>query len=540
MKDVLKKITTLGFVFSLLCLSFMYVIKDEAKLKENIAEEECLTFIDRDGNVVCAKPTTKVSPLLENAGATAGSLDLVRFTYTADTTPFTDYYTGVAGYLSAYYIEDAAFVKYEGDDVIAVMSGAKIRVNKKYVQVMPLTSVKSTSFYRKEKGILYHYTSLNLMAENVTYANKVGGGVSNMQEGVKYYSYDGHYFWTDYQKMLTDYRAGNYNNSINNGKPYYNYFQFLSHRSTTGINDAAFNAFTNAQLGNTASALKNQGAAFIKAQNTYGTNALLMFGVAINESAWGTSNYAKTRNNLFGHAAYDSDPNQAASYASILDCVNQHAKSYVSGYANPRDWRNFGAHLGDKQSGMNVKYASDPYWGEKAANHAWSIANTYPHVKEDSRYALGVKNSTDVVNVRNQATTSSTVLYNTKNTVNFPVIIIGTSGSWYKIAADYPLNSARTSLANSPEYTSSRDYAFIHADYISKVSTGGGIVVPTYKKGDVNLDGKVSPSDYMSVKNHIINKYVLTGDKLKQADVNGDGKVSPADFMSVKNIILGK
>ncbi len=35
--------------------------------------------------------------------------------------------------------------------------------------------------------------------------------------------------------------------------------------------------------------MKNMGQYYIENQNTYGTNALLMFGVSGNESAWGTS-----------------------------------------------------------------------------------------------------------------------------------------------------------------------------------------------------------------------------------------------------------
>ena len=41
--------------------------------------------------------------------------------------------------------------------------------------------------------------------------------------------------------------------------------------------------------------------AFIENQNKYGTNALLMIGVAANESAWGCSRIAAEKNNLFGH-----------------------------------------------------------------------------------------------------------------------------------------------------------------------------------------------------------------------------------------------
>ena len=37
-------------------------------------------------------------------------------------------------------------------------------------------------------------------------------------------------------------------------------------------------------------------------------NALMMFGTASNESAYGTSRIAMDKNNLFGYGASDSDP----------------------------------------------------------------------------------------------------------------------------------------------------------------------------------------------------------------------------------------
>ena len=47
--------------------------------------------------------------------------------------------------------------------------------------------------------------------------------------------------------------------------------------------------------------------AFLQAQSLYGSNALMMLALSMNESASGRSSLSFTRNNLFGHAAYDSD-----------------------------------------------------------------------------------------------------------------------------------------------------------------------------------------------------------------------------------------
>lgn len=58
--------------------------------------------------------------------------------------------------------------------------------------------------------------------------------------------------------------------------------------------------------------------------------------------------------------------------------------------------------------------------------------------------------------------------------------------------------------------------------------------------GDVNGDGEVTPSDYMRVKNHIMNKSKIDGAALTSADVNKDGNITPSDYMNIKNYIMNK
>lgn len=58
--------------------------------------------------------------------------------------------------------------------------------------------------------------------------------------------------------------------------------------------------------------------------------------------------------------------------------------------------------------------------------------------------------------------------------------------------------------------------------------------------GDVNCDGEVTPSDYMRVKNHIMNKSKVEGAALTSADVNKDGNITPSDYMNIKNYIMNK
>ena len=57
--------------------------------------------------------------------------------------------------------------------------------------------------------------------------------------------------------------------------------------------------------------------------------------------------------------------------------------------------------------------------------------------------------------------------------------------------------------------------------------------------GDVNSDGKISPTDYVLIKNHIMQiKLLQTDNEKKAADVNKDGKISPTDYVLIKNHIM--
>lgn len=59
-------------------------------------------------------------------------------------------------------------------------------------------------------------------------------------------------------------------------------------------------------------------------------------------------------------------------------------------------------------------------------------------------------------------------------------------------------------------------------------------------KADVNGDGKIQATDYVKIKNKIMDKGTLSGAYLKAADVNLDGKVLATDYVKIKNHIMGK
>jgi hypothetical protein len=62
------------------------------------------------------------------------------------------------------------------------------------------------------------------------------------------------------------------------------------------------------------------------------------------------------------------------------------------------------------------------------------------------------------------------------------------------------------------------------------------VTVSSYVPGDVNGDGEVDISDYISVANYI-HGYGTDGFIFKAGDVNGDGEIDITDYIGISNII---
>jgi LysM repeat protein len=94
--------------------------------------------------------------------------------------------------------------------------------------------------------------------------------------------------------------------------------------------------------------------AMVNAENSHGINSLFTLAHADIESAHGTSYYARTRNNLFGFNAIDSDPNQASTYPSQAGSIDFYANFLDKYYLTPG-----GAYYnGATPHGVFVKYSS--------------------------------------------------------------------------------------------------------------------------------------------------------------------------------------
>lgn len=354
---------------------------------ENVQRLEEVTAMDEDGSIYEIDDTDGTVDGAESNGISTfalrmASVQVVNFNKNGSTvTYYTDEINGGTGYTNGAYGADAAYLGTTSDGRIRFMlSGVTGSVNASDVQLVDYDTVAdNVSYYQVSGGKLYHYISQNLNNAPSSSINN-GPAPAYLSESVKYYSYDGHYFYTDYSVMLSDYQTGsNGISAVNAGNPFYNYFQFLNMTTSTAYSGEELNsilntAMTNAGIDPGSSKLTGTGNSFVNYQNTYSVNALLSLGIAINESGWGRSNICMTKNNIFGLNAADSATENADTFASIDTCIRDFMANWMAGgYLDSSDWRNNGEYLGSKAGGINVRYASDPYWGEKAAAHAWNL-----------------------------------------------------------------------------------------------------------------------------------------------------------------------
>ena len=350
--------------------------------------------------------------------------------------------------------------------------------------------------YEPSNSLLHYFRYNN--DNSTTYIN-LGLPPSFLQKDTMYYSFDGNYFYTDLIKMLKDYKNNTFENSINSKTPYYNYYQYLPNHTKSGytaenldkyIIDAGFTGSPDSTItyvdenGNWVSGINRtglskmygMGQSFIKSQEKYGVNALLTFSTALNESATGTSKIAFAKNNLFGHGAADACPFECAkTYETVEDSIMYHAQMTGTGYNNPEYRYYYGSHYGNKGSGMNVNYASDPYWGEKSAANAYSRDKKYGG-QDYMVNTIGIKISNAVVPIKKEANDSSKTIYELKNKVynhlvaNIPLTVFDkvtdeNGVGWYLVYTDVALDENQN-ISSDSEYSFLQSYGYIKEEYL--------------------------------------------------------------------------
>lgn len=190
-------------------------------------------------------------------------------------------------------------------------------------------------YYESDGHRFYHYVAQNASIP-------VAFHLSDMEVGKKYYLADGLHF---------------------DGFKLENPFLFKDLTEATNYSAEELDkVFSLLNINN--SLLENKGATFKEAEEHYHINALYLLAHSALESNWGRSKIAKDKNNFFGITAYDTTPYLSAKTFDDVDKGILGATKWIKENYIDRG-RTF---LGNKASGMNVEYASDPYWGEKIAS----------------------------------------------------------------------------------------------------------------------------------------------------------------------------
>ena len=386
--------------------------------------------------------------------------------------------------------------------------------------IVPLSWVKSTSYYQVTKDNIKHFYATDIESGDYNQWGRSLGPKPLMLEPGKYYSYDGIYFYTDLKIMLSDYKNDSYENSVNKDKPYYNYYLYLPHRTRTNytIDDMDIylrnvKGFNGSVFGKQLfsgyskySALYGTSEYYMKAEELYGANAISVFGLSMNESGNGRSKIAIEKNNVFGHSAYDGMAyDKATGYMDIRSSIYSHAYSYINyGYSEVSDDRYYGGHFGNKLTGMNVKYASDVYWGEKAVGYYYEFDKDNGML-DYNYYQLIISKGTKIY-TRTEPNTSSKSPYMIPYK-GIPFVLIeevegqeiNGSKIWYKIQSDSNITNTGTVVGSNsttmPQYNW-EGYVYVHSSFFEKINEASKNEDGTYHKPvDVKKDN-IDDSSY--------------------------------------------
>ena len=237
------------------------------------------------------------------------------------------------------YISQGSIVAIDGAEAKDGRLPVKISGLSGYMNKSDLVAVSSDSdfipHYVTDGNYLYHELS--------PYASiRVAPHSSSMAIGKKYYSADG----INFENFTVE-----------------NPFLFRDLRKPTNYTAEELDKVYSL-MNIKGSRLAGKGAIFKEDEERYQINALYLIAQSALESSWGRSQIAKDKNNFFGIGAYDTTPyDSAKSFDDVDKGILAAAKWIRENYID-----NGRTYLGNKSSGMNVLYASDPYWGEKIAS----------------------------------------------------------------------------------------------------------------------------------------------------------------------------
>nr|WP_246421605.1 glucosaminidase domain-containing protein [Texcoconibacillus texcoconensis] len=316
-------------------------------------------------------------------------------------------------------------VQYGTDDFVGYVHPTE-------VELIPEPIVNGESTYVVVDGMIQHHGYDH--RENRTWRYEVGPKASEMENGETYKSWDGFHFVGIDNDNVIDYPS---------------YFNVLPVHVPTNYTADDLDQYV-AEEKSEDNPLYGLGETFIETQEKYGVNALYMFAKAIHEADWGESEIAQENNNLFGLNAVDSDPRgQADEFESLEDNIDYLGDFISSHYIAHGNGRYNGAMLGNKGVGMNVNYASDPYWGKKIAGHMFRADKALGE-KDYGQQLIGMTTGSNL-NVRSEP--NGTIQFQYEQAGKFVAIIdeVEAGGDvWYQVHSD----------------DGEEEKAYIHGDFV--------------------------------------------------------------------------
>ena len=436
-----------------------------------------------------------------------------------------------------------------------------------------------------------------------------------MTQNVRYFSTDGLTYYASPDDAI------NKKNAVGTHAIYY---KLLSYRTTTNYSATDLNgfiAYTNQAYNYSPNpgvtcAYLGLGSSFINYQNIYGVNAAMEVAFANHESAYGKSQFAVENYNFFGVGAVDSDPSNAYVYTSADNGIMQHMKYWMSRYyldayayideSKPLsyydvpdkdagyiasyggDSRYFGSSPGNKLIGINVKYASDPFHGEKVAKMMFEI-DAHLGFKDYDKYSIGVTNKAAYAYAAPNDSSWKLYKYTSKDPnrdanivstvpVGMSVTITGETGNYYIIRSEMPINSegracytwdtTNTSPVSFTAYIKKSDVTLVRdnlpkdvtltsstytinktSSLITKIASGTSVetFVTKFENGSVKVFFSGTEIKTGSMRTGMdIKIYDTEGNLLATfqsvvtGDINGDGLIDITDLVQIKRVVLGK
>ncbi|WP_042350949.1 S-layer homology domain-containing protein [Bacillus massiliigorillae] len=279
--------------------------------------------------------------------------------------------------LGVMYGSEMEYVTSDDSKITVKVAGQIGYVNQSDAYLQPEVTTENRSYYVVDaQRNLKHYIYNPVTKQSASYI--YGKAPVALAAGEKYYSWDGATFVKEDGTEVGT---------------FYQYFNVLPYRTATNYSAAELDAIIMKKLQYVESLYKNNPKGYAKYKDAtkkskllglgsilkdfekyHKINALMVLSKAVIESDYGMSTNAQTKNNLFGIKVYDSNPSAGSVFKTTRDCVAELVNQYLNKKYVPVDgmFANSGI-LGNKARGVNVRYATDPNWGQKISGTMYSL-----------------------------------------------------------------------------------------------------------------------------------------------------------------------